>query len=130
MQINKVSITSDIIIIAKLAIKSYNITPFGGLYSVLNVFPLPAFVKLSILISESAAPTPMHSLTATCSLSYLATTYAAESRTGMPTPTSSSIKRTRWSASSHALRSSPKSLSATSEPTAARTNRRNRGEGQ
>ena len=35
---NKVSITSDIIILAKLAIKSDNITPFGGLYSVFNRF--------------------------------------------------------------------------------------------
>ena len=34
----KVSITSNIIIAAKLAIKSDNMTPFGGLYSVFNRF--------------------------------------------------------------------------------------------
>ena len=38
MRTKKVSITSNIIIAAKLAIKSDNITPFGGLYSVFNRF--------------------------------------------------------------------------------------------
>ena len=38
MQTKKVSITSNIIIAAKLAIKTDNITPFGGRYSVFNRF--------------------------------------------------------------------------------------------
>ena len=38
MRTKKVSITSNIIIAAKLAIKTDNITPFGGRYSVFNRF--------------------------------------------------------------------------------------------
>ena len=38
MRTKKVSITSNIIIATKLAIKSDNITPFGGRYSVFNRF--------------------------------------------------------------------------------------------
>ena len=157
---------------AKLIIKSDNITPFGGLYSIFKRFsasglretidsclgrrsPDPkAFTysdvfgslfgsylcggdciedvmdikpfwdgheNIRIASSDTIGRTqsvPTRSPTGTFRASPLSAALSSEWRTGMPTPMSSSIRRTRLSASSPALRSRPESSYETSGLTA------------